>query len=454
MTLKAYVHTIDIKLKDTAKHVINSLSQQNFEIVNSSDLASCSYGIIFCEKVKPESCSQIQAICRNNKLQILVCCCGNTNYDVWQLMATGVTDVLAVPDLNISVSEIKARLERWEAVNSLLSSSVVQNHIIGESESLTTILRQSIEVAYFTDASVLIQGESGTGKEMLANLIHRLDNRPDKGELVILDCSTLMPELSGSEFFGHEKGAFTGAVSTRDGAFSLADGGTLFLDEIAELPLNMQAQLLRVIQEGTFKKVGSNQWQKSSFRLICATNLDLWKQVQRGVFRADLYYRIASYIGRLPPLRERSEDILPLAKHFLHKSFNKENKPIFDDTVVDYLLGREYPGNVRDLKQVVTRMLCRYAGEGPITVGCIPPEDRPVCTEGWQQPQNQDFEQVIRAALLRGMELKAISREAENTAIKIAVEETRGNLQHAAQRLGVTDRTLQLWRAGLRRVDS
>ncbi len=132
-----------------------------------------------------------------------------------------------------------------------------------------------VEIARFTDAAVLITGESGTGKERMAQLIHELDPRPKKGRLVVLDCSTVVPSLSGSEFFGHEKGAFTGASAPRSGAFELADGGTLFLDEVGELAVPLQAELLRVIQEGTFKRVGSNTWRRSAFRLVCATNRDL-----------------------------------------------------------------------------------------------------------------------------------------------------------------------------------
>ena len=303
-----------------------------------------------------------------------------------------------------------------------------------------------MEVAHFTDASVLILGESGTGKELLANLINALDSRPNKGDLVILDCSTIMPELSGSEFFGHERGAFTGAVSSRDGVFALADGGTLFLDEVGELPLTLQTQLLRVIQEHTFKRVGGNSWQHTSFRLVCATNRDLWAQVQRGEFRADLYYRIASYVCQLPSLRQRPEDILPLAYHFLKELRPDHEQPALDIPVQEYLLRREYPGNVRDLKQVVARMLCRYAGQGPITVGCIPPDDRPARTEGWGAWLDAGFERAIRVALNRGVGLDAISRSTKETVIRIAVDENGGNLQRAALRLGVTDRTLQMWR--------
>src|SRR4029077_5747912 len=146
---------------------------------------------------------------------------------------------------------------------------------------------------------------------IVARLIHLLDARPNKRDLVVLDCSTVVPELSGSEFFGHERGAFTGALTERHGAFALANGGTLFLDEIGELPLPLQAQLLRVVQEHSYKRIGGNKWHRTDFRLVCATNRDLLGLVCGGEFRADLYYRIASFVCKLPALRERAEDIIP-----------------------------------------------------------------------------------------------------------------------------------------------
>jgi transcriptional regulator with GAF, ATPase, and Fis domain len=209
--------------------------------------------------------------------------------------------------------------------------------------------------------------------------------------------------------------------------------------------------LLRVIQEHTFKRVGGNAWQRTSFRQVCATNRDLCAQVQRGEFRADLYYRIASYVCQLPPLRERPEDILPLAYHFLKELRPDQAPPALDFPVQEYLLRREYPGNVRDLKQVVARMLCRHSGQGPITVGCIPPDDRPIGTESWKEWRDADFEHAVCAALNRGLGLKDISRKTEETAIRIAVDEADGNLQRAALRLGVTDRALQMRRAAQRK---
>ena len=153
---------------------------------------------------------------------------------------------------------------------------------------------------------MLSLGETGTGKELAARLIHTLDRRPRKGDLVVLDCATVVPQLAGSEFFGHERGAFTDAVAGRDGCFALANGGTLFLDEIGELPLTLQAELLRAIQERTFKRVGSNVWRSSVFRLVCASNRELLAEVGQSAFRMDLYYRVASVTITLPPLRDRN----------------------------------------------------------------------------------------------------------------------------------------------------
>jgi transcriptional regulator with GAF, ATPase, and Fis domain len=278
-------------------------------------------------------------------------------------------------------------------------------------------------------------------------LIHDIDPARQKNKFVILDCTTVVPELSGSEFFGHERGAFTGASTTRDGAFALANGGTLFLDEVGDLPLKLQAQLLRVVQERTYKRVGGNTWYNTDFRLVCATNRDLVKEVQTGTFRSDLYYRIANWTCKLPSLNERREDILRLAEHFMKQFMSDGRQPEIEPSVRDYLLCREYPGNVRDLKQLISRIMYRYVGRGPITAGNIPDEERPrpdTCKLGWC---DEDFEKAIRKALLHDVSLREIRRMSENVAIRIALGEENGNLQRAAKRLGVTDRALQIRRA-------
>jgi transcriptional regulator with GAF, ATPase, and Fis domain len=298
---------------------------------------------------------------------------------------------------------------------------------------------------------VLLLGETGTGKEEIARLIHDLDSRESKGEFVILDCSTIVPDLAGSEFFGHERGAFTGAVSARDGAFAVADGGTLFLDEIGELPPLLQVQLLRVVQERMYKRVGSNTWRRTNFRLICATNRNLLSVEQDIPFRRDLYYRIAVWVCSLPALRDRPEDIIPLAEHFIRKSSPGVNPPELDEQVCDYLNSRAYPGNVRDLRNVVLRMVGRHIGPGSITIGDIPGEERPrLDLVSPAHEGNGSFESAIREVVLQGAGLSEVRRIAEETAIRIVTEDEDGNLQRAAKRLGVTDRTLQIRRVASR----
>jgi transcriptional regulator with GAF, ATPase, and Fis domain len=362
----------------------------------------------------------------------------------WRLLDAGACDVIGWSPATLA--ETRARLFRWAAVDALASSELVRNTLVGESNAWRDVVRQLVEVARFTPSSLLVNGETGTGKELAARLIHALDPREDKRDLVVLDCSTIVPELSGSEFFGHERGAFTGAVAARDGAFELARGGTLFLDEVGELPPPLQTQLLRVIQERTFKRVGGNNWYHADFRLVCATNRDLLLEVAAGRFRSDLYHRIAAWVCRLPPLRERRSDILPLARHFYAAARGDGNELRLDAPVRELLLARDYPGNVRELRQVITRMAERHVGDGPITVGDVLPIDRPAGTK--TACPMVAFEDAARAALCGGAGLKDIGRDATDAAIRIVLADEEGNLQRAAARLGVTDRALQLRRRG------
>jgi transcriptional regulator with GAF, ATPase, and Fis domain len=373
----------------------------------------------------------------------------------WQLVHAGASDVLAWDSCSDPVQAIVARLERWRQVDDLIASDAVSGKLVGTGAHWVRLLRQIVEVARFTCASALITGESGTGKELVARLIHQLDTRPDKGELVVLDCATVVPTLSGSEFFGHEKGAFTGAAGPRDGAFALANRGTLFLDEVGELSPQLQAELLRVIQEGMYKRIGSNAWRTTDFRLVCATNRDLVADQAAGRFRLDLYYRIAAWQFRLPPLRHRREDIELLALSFLARSRDDGTTPELEPAVRAFLRSRDYPGNVRDLRQLVDRISQRHVGCGPVTVGDVPDDDRPDGQAGagglqgagaspWHVGQ---FEVSVREALAQGADLKEITRVAADTAVSVALAESGGSLQKAARSLGVTPRALQLRRA-------
>jgi transcriptional regulator with GAF, ATPase, and Fis domain len=366
---------------------------------------------------------------------------------LWHVLDAGASDVF-VWDPAHGPAAVAARLDRWRQVDDLTALPVVRDQLVGESRAWRSALRRIVEIAQFTDSPVLLTGESGTGKELIARLIHALDPRPGKRDLVVLDCTTIVPTLSGSEFFGHERGAFTGADSTRDGAFALADGGTLFLDEVGELPLPLQAELLRVVQEKTYKRVGSNVWRDTDFRLVCATNRDLLEEAAQERFRRDFYYRIAAWRVDLPSLHHRREDIVPLTQHFLGQLRPGQEPCGLDGPVLDFLVRRNYPGNVRDLRHLVTRMSHRHVGPGPITLGDIPEEER---DRGDQADWRGDgFEQSIRTALALGTGLKEITSAAAETAVRVAMLHEGGNLQRASSRLGITARALQLRRAAQR----
>jgi transcriptional regulator with GAF, ATPase, and Fis domain len=370
--------------------------------------------------------------------------------DSWGLLRAGASDVIAWSDA--AARQVAERLRRWQTIDELVECRHVRDFLVGESPAWQAVLRDAVEVARFTDAAVLITGESGTGKERVAQLIHELDPRRNKKMMVVLDCSTVVPSLSGSEFFGHEKGAFTGASAPRAGAFELADGGTLFLDEVGELPPPLQAELLRVIQEGTFKRVGSNTWRKSAFRLVCATNRDLATEQGMGTFRNDFYYRIAGCTLHLPSLRDRPEDILPLFRHFFHEANPDRGPPELEDAVRDLLLSRPYPGNVRDLRSLVLRIIPRYLGAGVVTIGDIPDHERPVprqavAATAWRCGA---FEEGIRRGLLEGAKLEEITAAAAEVATELAVSREGGDVGRAARSLGVPERTLRGWASGKR----
>lgn len=306
--------------------------------------------------------------------------------DDWALLAAGAADVLSWDPGAHPAAQLAARFERWAQVDALVASPAVRDRLVGHSPAWIGVLRRLVEVACFTDLPVLLMGETGTGKELVARMIHDLDARPDKARFVVLDCTTVVPSLSGSEFFGHDKGAYTGATSPREGAFALANKGTLFLDEVGELPPPLQAELLRVIQEGTYKRVGSNVWNKTRFRLVCATNRDLVEEQRAGRFRSDLFFRIAGCRARLPALRERTADIPALVDCFFRQVRPAQPPPLLDPEVRGFLLARAYPGNIRDLKHVVTCMSHRHVGPGPVTIGDIPEDARPLsepCDNGW-----------------------------------------------------------------------
>ncbi len=370
------------------------------------------------------------------------------HHKIWELLSAGADDYLPWNSLGQPEQTLIARLQRWEKVEELILHHKIEDRIIGKSKPWLAVVRQVVEAAYFSKSPILLLGESGTGKELLARIIHDIDNRPHKKDYIVTDCTTVTPELSGSELFGHEKGSFTNAIANRDGAFALADGGTLFLDEIGELPLVIQAELLRVIQEGAYKRVGSNQWKHTNFRLVAATHRNLEQEVKQHRFREDLFYRISGCICRVPPLRDRREDIIPMANFFLQQFLNTKQPIYFDEAMYYYLITREYKGNVRELQQLIARIAYRHPSDRElITVGDLPESDRP-CIEKLKNPLDDEiFENTLRIAITNGIGLKDLKRIISNKAMELCIHDEKGNLQNAAQRLRISDRTIQLYHA-------
>lgn len=375
-----------------------------------------SHGVVVFTGGAAAAADSIQAMADGGTERILALSAdGALGGDSWALMRAGASDVFRWRDAATSARQVAERLRRWHVIDELVGCRQVRESLVGDSPVWQAVMRDAVEVARFTNASVLITGESGTGKERVAELIHELDPRPNKRQLVVLDCSTVVPSLSGSEFFGHEKGAFTGASAAREGAFELAHGGTLFLDEVGELPPPLQAELLRVIQEGTFKRVGSNAWRKSRFRLVCATNRDLAGERENGTFRTDFYYRIAGCTLRLPSLRDRPEDILPLFSHFFRDARPDCEVPQLEEAVRELLVNRAYPGNVRDLRSLVVRIAHRYLGTGVVTVGDIPDAERP-----YADPPADDWRGGFADCIGRAVKLGATPEEIAAAAADVA----------------------------------
>jgi len=274
-------------------------------------------------------------------------------------------------------AEIESLRARLEEENKYLLEEIRSDfgHIIGESPGLRKVMQQ-IQLVASTEATVLVTGESGTGKELVARAIH--DHSPRKGRALIkVNCGAIPENLFESEFFGHMRGAFTGAVRDKPGRFELADGGTLFLDEIGEVPLAMQAKLLRVLQEQEIERVGDTRTRKINVRIVAATNRDLKKEVAAGRFRQDLFYRLVVFPLEIPPLRERREDIAQLAAHFVRLTARKMNRPPprFTKAHAEQLTAHDWPGNIRELQNAVERAVI-LAQHGPLHFE-LPPRDAP-----------------------------------------------------------------------------
>lgn len=345
----------------------------------------------------------------------------------------GADDYLTKP---VNIEELELVLEKlWErqqliAQNRLLKEKLKDKYksseLVGSTPQMHCIFKMIEDVAPST-ASILILGETGTGKELVANAIHYQSDRTST-PFVALHCAALSEGVLESELFGHERGAFTGAVQLRKGRFEMADGGTLFLDEVGEMSLKVQVKLLRVLEKGEFERVGGEKTIKVDVRLIAATNRDLEKEVSEGRFREDLFYRLNVITIHLPPLRERKEDISLLSHFFIMKYAKKYKKEIMEFTpeAMDVLCAYHWPGNVRELENVIERavVLCK---KGTIPVDYLPKNIVPI----------KEDRAIIKIPL--GTSLK----EAEKEIIQRTLLMTRSSKKEAAKILGISTRKIE-----------
>jgi two-component system NtrC family response regulator len=353
----------------------------------------------------------------------------------------GAADYLSKP---LNLDELLYRIEQVRERHRLLSENrdlreALQRHhriegIIGESGQMLEVLSLVRRVAP-SEATVLIRGESGTGKELIAKAIHYASPRAS-GRLVRVNCAALPETLLESELFGHEKGAFTGALGTRKGRFELADGGSLFLDEIGDLSLPLQAKLLRVLQEKEFERVGSSLAIRVNVRILAATHRDLEALLKTGQFREDLYYRLNVVTIVLPPLRERREDLPLLMDHFLRAFAKKNGKTIrgFTQEAREALLRYDYPGNVREIENIIERAVVLTRDD------VIGKTDLPLSIH---ETEGEDSEQATLPAAVEGVERRMI---------KDALARSGGVQTRAAELLGISERALRykLKKYGLR----
>jgi two-component system NtrC family response regulator len=348
-----------------------------------------------------------------------------------EAIGKGAFDFLNKP---LDIEELKIIIKRasyireLELENKRLLKEKMQGEkgfgeMLGSCPQMLSIYR-TIEKVAPTDATALITGESGTGKELVAKAIHRLSSRKDNS-FIVINCGAIPETLLESELFGHEKGSFTGAISRKIGKFELANKGTIFLDEIGELSLNLQAKLLRFLQERVIERVGGNELINLDVRIISATNSNLEEEIKKGGFREDLYYRLSVVTIHLPSLRERGEDILLLANYFLEKSSQKlGKKKKFSKKTLRTIMNYSWPGNIRELENRIERAVILSENI------YIEPEELGIDEKG------------LRMQGLSGLTLKEARESLEKMLVEDALEKSQGNISLASEKLGIARSTL------------
>jgi two-component system response regulator HydG len=348
-----------------------------------------------------------------------------------EALKSGAEDYLSKP---LDTDELLFKVKKALHYHQLAEENVLQKERLGTRFDFSSIIGTSLAMKKLfetlslvapTEATILLLGESGTGKELMANAIHQNSPRRER-PYVKVNCAALPETLLESELFGHEKGAFTGAIDKKKGRFELADGGTIFLDEIGEMSLPTQTKILRVLQEREFEPVGGTKTIKVDVRIVAATNKQLEEEVKRRTFREDLYYRINVVPITIPPLRERREDIPLLTEHFLRIYSEKNKRAIrrFEQGVIEAFMQHSWPGNVRELENIVERMVIMSKGDA-IALDGLPPALAGQQQEGKSTPLPTSLKDIERDSIVK------------------TLEQTGGNRTKTAAILGITRKTLQ-----------
>lgn len=421
---------VEVEGVTSGSESLKRLKKEPYDLVLLDVRIGTEHGIEIFRQIRKEHPKQL----------VIVMTAHGTAQTAIEAMKLGAFDYILKPfDVPELLSILRRALQTAASMRELVpaegksSSEEKSPGLIGASPAMQKIYKLVGQVAR-SDAAVLLIGESGTGKELVARAIYANSSRAAR-PYVAINCAAIPDALLESELFGHERGAFTGALGQRIGKFERADGGTIFLDEIGDMPLALQAKLLRVLQNGEFQRVGGDQTLRTQVRVIAATNRDLAIMVKEKSFREDLFYRINVVQIQLPPLRDRPEDVLPLAEHFLKRA-EKERGLKFSAASKKALQGWSWPGNVRELENVVSRAVVCAAAES-IEPGDLPPEILGQVIGGVAPG---DWWKKVEEVAGKGGDLLAAG---EKLLVERALNEAGGNVKRASEILGVTRAALR-----------
>ncbi|MCL4468913.1 MAG: sigma-54 dependent transcriptional regulator [Deltaproteobacteria bacterium] len=413
----------------TAEEGLGILQKENIDIILLDIMLPDKNGLVLLKDIKS----------MDDSYEVIMITAHSSIKDSITAVKMGAEDYLVKPfeleELEVTIHRVVEKIKLKRELNILRNkdAEIKLNYYIGTSKNIKDAYALAMRVAQAEQTMVLIEGESGTGKELLANFIHRASKRA-RGPLISINCAAIPDQLLEEEFFGYEPGAFTDAKKRKKGLLELADGGFVFLDEIGELSPMLQAKLLRVIESKSFIRLGGEKEIKSDIRFIVATNKDLKGLVNKGLFRDDLYYRVSVMPIKLPPLRERKEDITILVSEFI-KSLGKTmqtNVRGIENDALDLLLRYNWPGNIRELKNVIERAVMLTDTE---KIG----KEQILLPQSAESNYKQTYmENAARAVLETKEPLYAVINQIENAVILKALERTQWNVTKAAEELGVS----------------